>query len=210
MPASVSSEKNVDAETSKETTIDVGKRLKFLRAETGLTLRRLAEKSSVAFTTIQKIESGSISPTIGILMKIAGGLGIKVTALLEEEPPARNVHFIRKKKRLHASGKNSQIKVEWIAQDLVSPEMVGFHITVEPGMGSGPDPLSHGGEEIVIGIQGTTTFTVEGEEFLVGPGDCLHFKCNIPHCWTNAGAKSAKFYLVCTERGLAPAPPDQI
>ena len=210
MPSSVSAEKNIDAENSKEAAIDVGKRLKFLRAEMGLTLRQLAEKSSVAFTTIQKIESGSISPTIGILMKIAGGLGVKVTALLEEEPPDRYVHFIEKKKRLRASGKNQRIEVECIAQNLISPEMLGFHFAVEPGMGSGPDPLSHGGEEIVVGIQGTMTFTVEGEEFLIGPGDCLHFKCNIPHYWTNSGAKPAKFYLVCTERGLAPASPDQI
>jgi transcriptional regulator with XRE-family HTH domain len=193
-----------------ESSFDVGGRLKSLRAESGLTLRELAKRSDVAFTTIQKIESGSISPTIGILMKIAGGLRVKITALLEQETPSRRVHFIAKKDRVRASGKGLEIDVQYVAQSLIKPEIVGFHIAVAPGQGSGSDPLSHGGEELVVGIQGVTTFAVEDEEFLVGPGDSLHFKSVLPHSWTNTGSKTSKFYLICSDWGLAPSPPNRI
>lgn len=198
----------------EESVIDVGGRLKSLRAASGLTLRQLAKKSSVAFTTIQKIESGSISPTIGILLKIAGGLQVKMTALIEEapgqEPKPRDVHFIGKKGRTRIAGKGQDIEVQYVAQNLADPEMFGFHIAVGPGEDTGPEPLTHGGEEIVIGIQGALTFIVDRDEFIVGPGDCLHFKCDIPHRWMNLGTKPAKFYLVCSESGLMPAPPDRI
>lgn len=190
--------------------IEVGKRLKSLRMESGLTLRRLAEKSGVAFTTIQKIESNSISPTIGILMKIARGLDVKMTALLEEEPQARQVHFIEKKERKRASINRQDIEVQYIAQNLIDPKMFGFHLTVGPDCGSGSDPLTHGGEETVIGVQGIIDFVVGEQKFRINPGDCLHFKCNIPHKWMNTGAKPAKFYLICSESELSPSPPDQI
>jgi transcriptional regulator with XRE-family HTH domain len=200
--------------SKKESVIDVGRRLKSMRAQSGLTLRQLAEKSGVAFTTIQKIESGSISPTVGILLKIAGGLQVKMTALLQEdsgeEQEPCDVRFIKKKSRTRVAGKGQDIEVEYVAQNLADPEMFGFHIAVGPGEGSGPEPLTHGGEEIVIGIHGVITFTVGEDEFIVGPGDCLHFKSDISHRWMNFGAKSAKFYLVCTESGLMPAPPDAI
>ena len=82
-----------------ESTFDVGKRLKSLRVRAGLSLRQLAKESGAAFTTIQKIESGSISPTVGILMKIAfiaalGGVG----SLLLSNQAAGTVIARRKKK----------------------------------------------------------------------------------------------------------------
>ncbi len=200
--------------SKEESVIDVGGRLKAMRVGSGLTLRQLAEKSGVAFTTIQKIESGSISPTIGILLKIAGGLQAKMTALLQEdsdeESEPRDVHFIKKKDRTRVAGKRQDIEVEYVAQNLADPAMFGFHMAVGPGEGSGAEPLTHGGEEIVIGIQGVMTFAVGEDEFIVGPGDCLHFKSDIPHGWMNSGAKTAKFYLMCSESGLMPAPPDEI
>jgi transcriptional regulator with XRE-family HTH domain len=195
---------------SSEYILDLGKRLRSLRTEVGFTLRRLAEESGVAFGTIQKIESGAISPTVGILLKIARGLGVRITTLLEEGREARSVQFTARNKRMRASDEHHKIEVQYIAQNLINPEMYGFHLTVEPGEGSGEEPLLHGGEEIVIGLQGTITFFVGEEQYSVGPGDCLHFKCNISHRWLNCGSKPARFYYICSESNLPPAPPTQI
>jgi transcriptional regulator with XRE-family HTH domain len=191
--------------TTEKSTFDVGKRLKSLRAKSGMTLRQLAGESGVAFTTIQKIESGAISPTVGILLKIARGLKIKITAMLEDEPEALSVNFIPKNKRIRASDARQDIEVQYIARNLINPEMFGFLLVVGPGEGSGPEPLLHGGEAIVIGLQGKITFTIEDEQYVVKPGDCLHFKANIPHRWVNSGQKPAKFYEICSETQLIPA-----
>jgi len=193
-----------------ESGFDVGRRLKSFRDKAGLTLRQLARESGVAFTTIQKIESGAISPTVGILMKISRGLNIKMTALLEERAEPRAVHFIRKAERIGVSDRRRDIEIQYIAQNLGDPQMFGFFMSVGPEHGSGPEPLLHGGEEIVIGLQGTITFIVEKEEYSVNAGDCLHFKSTIPHRWMNSGNKAAKFYLICSEPYLTPTLPDQI
>jgi len=196
--------------TIDESSLNVGKRLKSFRARSGLSLRQLAKESDVAFTTIQKIETGAISPTVGILMKIARGLKIKITALLDEEPEAGPVHFIPKNKRIKIEGQRQDIDIQYIAQNLINAEMMGIFFTVGPGEGSGPEPLMHGGEEIVIGFRGEIKFVVGEDDFVVRPGDCLHFKCSIPHRWTNLGTKGAGFYLICSEPGLAPTESDQI
>ena len=193
-----------------EASFNVGKRLRFFRIRSVLSLRQLARESDVSFATIQKIEAGAISPTVGVLMKIARGLKIKVTALLEDEPEVRTVRLIRKSERIGIEGRRQDIDIQYIAQNLLNSEMMGVFLAVGDGENSGPEPLVHGGEEIVIGIQGAITFTVGEEEYIVKSGDCLHFKCNIPHQWVNAGSKTARFYLICSEPGLLPSSSDQI
>ena len=197
-------------ETFNESKFDVGRRLKLFRNKAGLSLRQLAAESGVAFTTIQKIESGALSPTVGMLMRIARGLKIKMTALLEEESDPRTVHFIRKGDRISASDRQQEIQVQYIAQNLANPEMYGFYLTVGSGEGSGDEPLLHGGEEIVIGLQGTIAFIIEEERYAINAGDCLHFKSTIPHRWKNDGKKTAKFYLICSGPYMTPSLPDQI
>jgi transcriptional regulator with XRE-family HTH domain len=203
---------NVDMteETFNESKFDVGKRLKLFRNRAGLSLRQLAAESGVAFTTIQKIETGAISPTVGMLMRISHGLNIRMTALLEEESDPKTVHFIRKGDRISASDRQQDIEVQYIAQNLADPKMFGFYLTVGPREGSGAEPLLHGGEEIVIGLQGAITFIIEEEKYAIHAGDCLHFKSTIPHRWKNDGKKTAKFYLICSEPYMTPTLPDQI
>ena len=125
-------------------------------------------------------------------MKIARGLKMKITALLEDEPEARTIRFIRRRDRIGIEGLRQDIDIQYIAQNLVNPEMMGIYVIVGPGEGSGPEPLLHGGEEIAIGFQGEIAFAVGEETYAVRPGDCLHFKGNIPHRWSNKGEKPAK------------------
>ena len=49
-------------------------RVRRWREEAGLTLLELARRSGVAASTIQKVESLQMVPTIGVLLKIARGL----------------------------------------------------------------------------------------------------------------------------------------
>jgi quercetin dioxygenase-like cupin family protein len=87
---------------------------------------------------------------------------------------------------------------ERIAEPLVNPRMEGFVVTVAPGGKSGADvPIRYRGEEVVFGLEGCVRFVVRGEEYVVGPGDTLHLKGNVPHTWENAGAGTARMLMVC-------------
>jgi quercetin dioxygenase-like cupin family protein len=69
-----------------------------------------------------------------------------------------------------------------------------------------PAPHSHDGyEETIYGLEGATTFTVEGEARVLGPGEALCIKRGQVHRFDNFGATDAKFLAVITPGILGPA-----
>jgi quercetin dioxygenase-like cupin family protein len=69
-----------------------------------------------------------------------------------------------------------------------------------------PAPHSHDGyEETIYGLEGATTFTVEGEARALGRGEALCIKRGQVHRFDNFGATDAKFLAVITPGILGPA-----
>jgi quercetin dioxygenase-like cupin family protein len=69
-----------------------------------------------------------------------------------------------------------------------------------------PAPHSHDGyEETIYGLEGTTTFTVEGELRAVAPGEALCIRRGQVHRFDNFGEADAKFLAVVTPGILGPA-----
>lgn len=56
-----------------------------IRTRKKITLSKLAEKSGVSKSTIQRIESGETSPTISTLEKLAIALNVRISDLYESE-----------------------------------------------------------------------------------------------------------------------------
>jgi transcriptional regulator with XRE-family HTH domain len=62
-----------------------GQRLRQLRVERALSLRALAERSGVAFDTINKLELGHRPARLMTLRKLAEALGVEPKELMKEE-----------------------------------------------------------------------------------------------------------------------------
>ena len=63
--------------------------VKRLRREQGLTLAALATRADLHLRHVQRIEAAGANLTIGTLAKLATGLGVDVTALLERPVSGR-------------------------------------------------------------------------------------------------------------------------
>ena len=74
----------------------VGEVLRTWRQRRGLTLRGLAEAAGVSYVTVSRIEQGRMSPTVAMLEKLAGALGIAVRDFF---PPGRPRPAQRKRSR---------------------------------------------------------------------------------------------------------------
>jgi quercetin dioxygenase-like cupin family protein len=73
-----------------------------------------------------------------------------------------------------------------------------FECLVAPGA-KVPAPHSHDGfEETVYGLQGVTTFTVDGDTRDLGPGEALCIRRGQVHQFVNQGSAAAKFLSVAT------------
>jgi transcriptional regulator with XRE-family HTH domain len=66
---------------------DMATQIRACRAADGLTLKQLAARCGVAASTIHKVEAQQMVPTVGVLLKIARGLGRSPQDLIRDEFP---------------------------------------------------------------------------------------------------------------------------
>src|SRR5277367_7182755 len=70
-------------ETEPDLNHRIAGRVRDLRAQRGLTLEALAERSGVSRSMISLIERGESSPTAVLLERLATGLGVPLASLFE-------------------------------------------------------------------------------------------------------------------------------
>src|SRR5512146_2521516 len=83
--------------------IDVGRRLRELRLQHHLSIRSLAEQSSLNFNTLSLIENGKSSPSVSTLQQLAKGLGVPITAFFEMDIPRSPISFLKAGQRRRAA-----------------------------------------------------------------------------------------------------------
>src|SRR6218665_380760 len=66
----------------------VGRNLKRLRTERGLSLEKLSQSSGVSRAMLGQVELGQSAPTINVLWKLARALGIPFSALIRTTAPS--------------------------------------------------------------------------------------------------------------------------
>jgi uncharacterized cupin superfamily protein len=86
--------------------------------------------------------------------------------------------------------------MENLAEGLSNQCMEPFLVTLQPGAGTGADPVVHLGEEFVFCLEGEIEYRVAGQAYHLKAGDSLTFQANQPHCWCNLGDSPAKLLLV--------------
>jgi mannose-6-phosphate isomerase-like protein (cupin superfamily) len=73
-----------------------------------------------------------------------------------------------------------------------------LHERYGPGADTGPDMLSHEGEEAGLVIAGRIEVTVDGHTRVLGPGEGYLFESRLPHRFRNAGDTECVIVSACT------------
>lgn len=176
----------------------IADRFRRAREEAGLTLREVAQRAGLAPSTIQKIESHKIVPSIAVAVRLAHALNRRASYFLEDDQQAAtDVRFMPRGQGRFFGKSEHAVAFRQIAEPLVNPRMEGYILTVQPGGHSGNlEPIIYRGEEIVICTKGRLRFILRGQEYLLSPGDTLHFKGDIPHRWENPGSVAAEMIMI--------------
>jgi len=61
------------------------KKIRQLRLERGLTQERLAARASVAQSTLSQYESGAVSPSLAVAMRLASALDVSLESIIDGE-----------------------------------------------------------------------------------------------------------------------------
>jgi transcriptional regulator with XRE-family HTH domain len=169
------------------TTEEVGKRLKAVRKQMEMTLKQVAQESGMSPTHISEIERGKTSPTVGALRKIAGALG-KDTAYFVEEEPLPRVSVVRKEDRetvLLRSDGDAFVTARALTSGIPAGRVK--LVLVDEGEGGQLATHAHEGEEAIVMMNGQAKVVVDGNEFVIEPGDCLHYSAKCEHAATFTG-----------------------
>jgi transcriptional regulator with XRE-family HTH domain len=176
------------------TEVNVGRRLRDLRAEHRLSIRALAEKSGLNVNTLSLIENGKTSPSVSTLQQVAAALGVPINAFFEVETLQQNIVYQKSGDRRSATfahGALADLGVGFARQG-IEP----FLVTLEPKADSGKDSIVHTGVELVYCLEGCIEYKVDGQAFLLKPGDSLLFEAHLPHRWRNADVTPSRSLLI--------------
>lgn len=176
---------------------NVGRKLKKLRGELGLSLRQLSERADVSPSTIQKIENNQISPTLGTILKIAKGLGKDIQFFLDQERERTDVVFFPEERRRRIHPPDLPFTIELLTEGLSDQRFSALILSVPPG-GRRGGHLHHQGEELQHCLKGTVEFTIHGRKYLLKKGDTIHFKSDLKHSWVNVGEEGAQLLMICS------------
>ncbi|MCI0756578.1 helix-turn-helix domain-containing protein [Teichococcus vastitatis] len=171
-------------------------RLATLRAEQGLSLDALAERTGISRATLSRLERGEASPTAAMLGRLCTAYGRTLSRLMtevEDAAPALIPAAAQPCWTDPGSGFRRRI---------VSPPGGGLRAellegTMPPGATLAYDTAPQPGLEHHLWLlDGALELTVDGETHRLSPGDCLRYRLFGPsrfHC--PAGSAAARYVL---------------
>jgi transcriptional regulator with XRE-family HTH domain len=169
----------------------IGAKVADARRERGWSLAQLAQRAGLSAAAVHKVEKSGMTPTIASLMKIASALGKSVSYFVEE-PATPDVSVVRADDRAPVYTSKQGLELRNVSGRYGPFQIAGAEALVEPGADSGPTPMNHPGEELVIVHEGAMTFTVDGERHELSEGDSIHFRTKLPHSWCNPSDEPAR------------------
>ena len=175
----------------ERTVSEIGAKVARARAERGWSLAQLAQRSGLSAASVHKIEKSGMTPTIASLMKVAAALG-KSVAYFVDEPSTPDVNVIRGDERARVYTSKQGLELRNLSGRYGGFAMAGADALVEPRADSGPTPMNHPGEELVLVLEGRMEFDVDGVTHEIGEWDSIHFRAVRPHSWRNPTDEPAR------------------
>lgn len=174
----------------------LGSRIRGLRQQRRLTLETLAERSGVSRAMLSKIERGENNPTLVVVVKIAMGLGITTSQLIDMDERRDVVLTPRSRRRIFRDAETG------FERHLLFPAFEGaglefvMHV-LPPGITSGDMPAHmRGARKYVVVDGGILRVVLPTAAYALEEGDSLYFECDVEHRFENAGDGICSYYLV--------------
>ena len=163
------------------TLADVGPRLRRIRAQRGLTLIEVADRTGMSKSTLSRLETGQRRPTLELLLPLAQVFRVPLDDLVGA--PA----FGDPRIRLSPRPVNGRTVIPLAGTDGVQAWKV-----VVPAKQSSPSLRSHDGNEWLCVLTGRLRLIVGDSDSVLGPGDVADFDTRTPHWFGSTGDEPAE------------------
>ena len=185
----------------EQVTAAVARNVRAHRMRRNWTLEKLAARAGVSKGMLVQVELGRTNPSIATLCRLADGLGVALTGLVEvtEGPPFRIVKA-PEATILWRSVEGSSAKLMLGSNPPSQVELWDWHIAVEDGYVA--DAHGLGTRERLFVVTGTLALGVEGHVQHVHSGDAVVFSADRPHEYRNGGNDFLHFVMLVTVEGI--------
>ncbi|WP_078430308.1 helix-turn-helix domain-containing protein [Alkalihalobacterium alkalinitrilicum] len=167
----------------------IGKRLKQIRAERGLSLDKLAQITEVSKPMLGQIERGESNPTVSTLWKIANGLKVPFTTFIEEETPF--IQIVSRQEVEPLIEEKGVVQVYPLFPKEYQKPFEIFSLILQPGCHHESDPHAYGVEEYILVEKGKMEIGVVEEKFSICTGEGIRFSAHYKHRYINKGVEDA-------------------
>jgi len=168
-----------------EVRASVGRRVQSVREAKGLTKEDVGQRTGLDTAYIDQIESDKISPPLGVLIKIAKALDMKLGRFISAGE-VKPFTVVRKKDRrvisrfTSAQGDQYGYTYESLAPDKKDRQMEPFMVTLLPSGGK-KELSTHAGQEFIYVLQGALEVTLDDYADILYPGDSIYYDSTVPH-----------------------------
>ncbi|MBK5344710.1 helix-turn-helix domain-containing protein [Pseudomonas sp. TH49] len=181
--------------TPQEDMITLGLKIRQFRKMRKLTVRRLADESTISASMISQIENGKAAPGFATMVRIATALGLSLGDLVSDGEAAPRSRVVRKEERSY---------IEWgeaSKKYLITPRpfqhVEAYELDLAPG--DQIDDLTYGDTSILLVVTaGQGTVRVNQDLFDLKEGDSLSFITSETHGFINRGKAPFRAIFVLT------------
>lgn len=172
----------------------VAENLRQRRKARGMSLDDLARSSGVSRAALSQIETCKSNPTVGVLWKIAVGLGVPIAELIGA--PRSGVVVLRRGDAQVLRSADGKFESRPLTPAGASPLVEVYELRLSARSSHVSDAHSPGTHEVLVVLSGVCRMQVGGETHDLGAGDAIAFPADRPHSYENPAGSEARYHNV--------------
>ena len=172
------------SESSREGVEEIGKRIKMLREQKGLSIEELSNLTGFDVEFLANIETNKVQPQLGTVIKLSKALDSAFSRLISGT--GDKIYSITRKneqKTVSRSTAQKGKKQVYIYKSL-APEVKGRHmeaLIVQLEENPDKEVSVHDGEEFIYVLDGTIVLNIGEDTYDLEPGDSAYYLSTTPH-----------------------------
>lgn len=168
--------------------------LKRIREEKKLSLDKVAKMTGVSKSMLGQIERGESNPTITTVWKIANGLKVSFTSLLNQK--GSDTVIVTKEDVEPLIEDNGKYKLYPFFPYEDGRRFEVYKVEIEKGGYLSAEPHGEKTHEFITVFDGEITIRVDDEEYKVKKGNSIRFRADKPHAYHNSGDELTRVSMV--------------
>jgi transcriptional regulator with XRE-family HTH domain len=172
----------------------VAENLRQRRKARALSLDDLARASGVSRAALSQIETCKSNPTIGVLWKIAVGLGTPISELIGA--PRSGAVLLRRLDSQVLRSADGKFESRPLAPAGASPIVELYELRISARSTHTSEPHAPGTHEILVVLSGQLRMHVEDDTYELGAGDSVAFAADRPHAYENPTGSQARYHNI--------------